>query len=96
MHSPVESHPVMGYPIFQGFSPLAQGGLNPLLHLPSSWNSRLLVDLTGVLMTTTSPPGATCIPRKGGVVIDPGIGEATIRVPVAYRENNRPQVFYKF
>ena len=29
----------MGCPIFQGFCPLAQGGLNPLL--PDSWSSRL-------------------------------------------------------
>ena len=31
--------PVMGYPIFQRFSPLAQGGLSPLL--PDSWSPRL-------------------------------------------------------
>ena len=40
--------PVMWHPIFQGYCPLALGGLNPLL--PDSWSSRL----PGINMLTYS------------------------------------------
>ena len=49
--------------------------------------------MTGVLMTTTLPLGAS---RTSGVLgIDPGPGEAASRVPVASSEEYRPQVILK-
>ena len=45
-------------------------------------------------MTTTPPPGPTRTPRGFG--IDPRLGEATLRVPAASKEDSRPQTILKF
>ena len=45
-------------------------------------------------MTTTPPPGPTCIPRGFG--FDPKLGAAALRAPAASREDSRPQAILKF
>ena len=45
-------------------------------------------------MKTTLPPGPTCTPR--GIGIDPRLGVATQRAPVASMENSCPQAILEF
>ena len=48
-------------------------------------------------MTTTPPPGPTCIPGGGeGVGIDPRLDASALRAPAASRDDSRPQAILKF
>ena len=113
----------MGYPIFKEFSPLIQGGFNPLI--PNSWSSRLLglregsygqfnPNTTPSVIQTPQMRGNRQSqnlvwqgsywqphylqeqpPPPGGFDIDPRVGPATTRLPVAFRDDSHPQTILK-